>query len=53
MSRPLVTIGVPVYNGEKYLAKALDALLGQDYDNIELLISDNGSTACEIALKMA
>ena len=41
---PLVSIGVPVFNGEKGLAKALDSLLEQDYDNLEIIISDNAST---------
>ncbi len=41
---PLVSIGVPVYNGEKLLAKALSALLEQDYTNLEIIISNNGST---------
>lgn len=41
---PLLSIGVPVYNGERYLAQALDSALAQDYDNLEILISDNAST---------
>ena len=41
---PLVSIGVPVFNGEKGLAKALDSLLEQDYDKLEIIISDNAST---------
>jgi glycosyltransferase involved in cell wall biosynthesis len=41
---PLVTIGLPVYNGERYLPQALEALLAQDYHNIELIISDNASS---------
>jgi glycosyltransferase involved in cell wall biosynthesis len=41
---PRLTIGLPVYNGEKYLAESLDALLGQSYEDFELLISDNAST---------
>ena len=41
---PLVSIGVPVYNGELYLGKALDSLLLQDHKNIEIIISDNCST---------
>ena len=41
---PLVSIGLPVFNGEKSLAQALDALLDQDYSNLEIIISDNGST---------
>jgi glycosyltransferase involved in cell wall biosynthesis len=43
-SRPLVSIGMPLYNSERYLAEALDSLLAQDYGDFELIISDNGST---------
>jgi glycosyltransferase involved in cell wall biosynthesis len=41
---PRLSIGLPVYNGEKYLAESLDALLGQTYEDFELIISDNAST---------
>jgi glycosyltransferase involved in cell wall biosynthesis len=41
---PLVTIGLPTYNGARYLARSLDSLLAQDYPNFELVISDNGSS---------
>lgn len=41
---PLVTIGIPVFNGEKHLTHALDSALSQDYPNLEILISDNAST---------
>ncbi|HTX27468.1 MAG TPA: glycosyltransferase family 2 protein [Streptosporangiaceae bacterium] len=41
---PRLTIGLPVYNGERYLAQAIDALLGQSYEDFELIISDNAST---------
>src|SRR5437879_6275032 len=40
---PRVSIGLPVFNGEKYLAKALDSLLSQEYEDFELIISDNAS----------
>jgi glycosyltransferase involved in cell wall biosynthesis len=43
-STPLVSVGVPVYNGEKYLAGALDSLCAQDYSELEIIISDNAST---------
>jgi glycosyltransferase involved in cell wall biosynthesis len=43
-TNPKVTIGVPVYNGEKYLAAALDTLLAQSFEDFELIISDNAST---------
>jgi glycosyltransferase involved in cell wall biosynthesis len=35
---------MPVHNGEAYLAAAMDALLSQDYDNFQLVLSDNAST---------
>ena len=41
---PRLSIGLPVYNGERYLGEALDALLGQSYEDFELIISDNAST---------
>jgi glycosyltransferase involved in cell wall biosynthesis len=41
---PLLTVGLPTYNGEAHLAEALDALLGQTFDQFELIISDNAST---------
>jgi glycosyltransferase involved in cell wall biosynthesis len=41
--RPLVSIGMPVYNGARYLREALDSLLAQDYPNFELIVSDNAS----------
>jgi glycosyltransferase involved in cell wall biosynthesis len=39
-----VSIGFPVYNGEKYVRDALDSLLGQTFTDFELVISDNAST---------
>jgi len=41
---PIVSIGLPVYNGDKYLKKALDSLLMQSITDFELIISDNCST---------
>ncbi len=43
-SKSLVSIGMPVYNGERFICQALDSLLVQDYENFELIISDNAST---------
>jgi glycosyltransferase involved in cell wall biosynthesis len=42
--KALLTICVPVYNGERFLAQCLDSLLSQTYRNFVLLISDNAST---------
>jgi glycosyltransferase involved in cell wall biosynthesis len=41
---PGLSVGLAVYNGENYLAESLDALLGQSYEDFELIISDNAST---------
>ena len=41
---PLVTIGIPVFNGEQYLAEAIESALAQDYPSLEIIISDNAST---------
>ncbi len=38
-----VTIGLPVYNGARYLAETLDSWLGQDYADFEIVVSDNAS----------
>lgn len=44
MTSPLVMIGMPVYNGEQYLACALESLMAQDYAQWKLQIADNQST---------
>lgn len=41
---PRVSLGLPVYNGERYLPETLDSILGQTFENFELVISDNAST---------
>ena len=41
---PRLSIGLPVYNGEQFLSEALDSLLGQSYEDFELIVSDNAST---------
>jgi glycosyltransferase involved in cell wall biosynthesis len=43
-SKAFVSIGMPVYNGERFIRQAIDSLLVQDYENFELIISDNAST---------
>ncbi|MFN8487868.1 MAG: glycosyltransferase [Caldilineaceae bacterium] len=42
--QPSVTIGMPVYNAQRYLEQALDSLLAQTYTDFELMIADNAST---------
>ncbi|SHL21987.1 Glycosyl transferase family 2 [Pseudonocardia thermophila] len=41
---PRLTVGLPVFNGEDYLAEALESLLAQTFTDFELIISDNAST---------
>jgi glycosyltransferase involved in cell wall biosynthesis len=43
-SNPLVSIGMPVYNEERYIREALESLLSQSVANFEIIISDNAST---------
>lgn len=41
---PLVSVIMPVFNSEEYLARAIDSVLGQSYPNVELILVDDGST---------
>lgn len=41
---PAVSIGMPIYNAERYLRGALDAIIGQTFVSFELIIADNAST---------
>jgi glycosyltransferase involved in cell wall biosynthesis len=52
---PKVSIGLPVYNGEKFIRRALDSLLAQTFSEFEIIISDNASedTTREICLEYA
>jgi glycosyltransferase involved in cell wall biosynthesis len=44
MKEPMVTVLMPVYNGEKHLREALESILNQTYTDFEFLIIDDGST---------
>jgi hypothetical protein len=41
---PRVTIGLPVYNGARYLRNAIESLLSQSFTDFELILCDNAST---------
>ena len=42
--QPLVTVGIPVFNGENYIARVFKLIYEQDYTNIEILFADNNSS---------
>lgn len=44
MEQPFISIGIPIYNAEKYLALAIQSVLNQSYENWELILIDDGST---------
>jgi glycosyltransferase involved in cell wall biosynthesis len=52
---PRVSIGLPVYNGERFLRHTIESFLGQSFTDFELIISDNASTdlTAEICLEFA
>lgn len=43
-TKPLVSVGIPTYNGSKSIVAAVMSVLAQNYDNLEIIISDDGST---------
>ena len=43
MSSPIISICIPVYNAEKYVAETLESAINQTYKNIEIIIVDDGS----------
>ncbi len=46
VKKKMISIIVPVYNVEKYLSKCLQSICNQTYENIEILLADDGSTDC-------
>ena len=43
-NRPRISFAIPVRNGELFIGRALDSLLNQDFEDLEVVISDNAST---------
>ncbi len=41
---PLITIGIPVFNGDEFIKRRIDSIVNQTYSNFEIIISDNAST---------
>ena len=50
MDAKLISVIVPVYQGEKYLAEALDSIFAQSYRPIEVLVVDDGSTDATVSI---
>lgn len=44
MNKDLISVIVPVYNTGAYLAKCIESIISQDYDHVEVIIVDDGST---------
>src|SRR5471030_745000 len=44
LNKPLVSIAIPSYNHDRYIQECINSVINQDYENIELIIIDDGST---------
>jgi glycosyltransferase involved in cell wall biosynthesis len=51
--RPLVSVCIPVYNAERWIAGALESAVGQTYEELEILVADNASTDATLELARA
>lgn len=49
-ANPPVTVIIPVYNGERFLAEALDSVAAQEYTPLQVLVVDDGSTDASAAI---
>lgn len=43
LKKPFISVLMPIYNGEKYLKESIDSILGQTYENFELLLINDAS----------
>jgi len=49
MTNPMVSIGIPSYNHEKYISKTIDSILNQTFQDFEIIITDDGSSDKTVA----
>ena len=51
MNKELISIVVPVYNVEKYLDKCVKSIINQTYDNLQIILVDDGSKDNSVGAK--
>ena len=47
---PLISVIIPIYNVEKYLSKCLDSVINQDYENLEIILVNDGTRDNSLAI---
>ena len=48
--KPLISVIIPIYNVEKYLSKCLDSVINQDYENLEIILVNDGTRDNSLAI---
>lgn len=52
MENPLVSVVIPAFNADTYIAKAIESVLEQTYTNVDIVVVDNGSTDSTVSIAM-
>ena len=50
MVRPLVSVIIPIYNADRYLSRCIESVLKQDYQDIEIILVNDGSTDSSLSV---